>query len=301
MLQRANPRAPQPVNWRNPFTVPFCAPVPRAVVMDAKPKRGTDIVLSAVQPSVKLQIQYAKEVKALLAEMNAEIQALISKLHIRHQPLAAHDAKPLPANKFQKELEELTAKWNKKFDKRGKEISDWLTERLATSGDLRLANQLKAKGLPRIKFKMTRQQRDVMQAIVNENVGLITSIPEKYLGQVQGAVMRSVASGGDQEQLVKDIQKIYGVEKKRAEFISRDQLRKANNALQRSRQLELGVVEAIWMHSSASKTPRKTHVKANGKRYDIKKGMWDPDAKQYVMPGQLINCKCSSRPVIPGM
>jgi hypothetical protein len=39
----------------------------------------------------------------------------------------------------------------------------------------------------------------------------------------------------------------------------------------------------------------------DGKTYDVKKGMWDPTEKKYVLPGELINCRCFSRPVIEGL
>jgi len=38
----------------------------------------------------------------------------------------------------------------------------------------------------------------------------------------------------------------------------------------------------------------------DGKKYDVAKGMWDPAVREYIFPGQLINCRCFSRSVIPG-
>jgi uncharacterized protein with gpF-like domain len=55
------------------------------------------------------------------------------------------------------------------------------------------------------------------------------------------------------------------------------------------------------MHSHAGKVPRKTHVKNHGKQYDIAKGWYDPHEQQRVWPGSLINCRCFSKPVIPGL
>jgi uncharacterized protein with gpF-like domain len=54
------------------------------------------------------------------------------------------------------------------------------------------------------------------------------------------------------------------------------------------------------MHSNAGKEPRPTHVAMNGKPYDLAKGMWDSDEKEWVHPGQLINCRCTMKPVIEG-
>jgi uncharacterized protein with gpF-like domain len=63
---------------------------------------------------------------------------------------------------------------------------------------------------------------------------------------------------------------------------------------------QLGITEAIWVHSGAGKHPRPTHVAMNGKKYDVNKGMWDPAVKRWIFPGEEINCRCVSRSIIPG-
>ena len=52
------------------------------------------------------------------------------------------------------------------------------------------------------------------------------------------------------------------------------------------------------MHSHAGKEPRLSHVAANGKRFDVGKGI-SLDGK-WVQPGEEINCRCTSRAVIKG-
>jgi len=54
------------------------------------------------------------------------------------------------------------------------------------------------------------------------------------------------------------------------------------------------------VHSGAGKHPRPTHVAMNGKKYDVNIGMWDEAVKRWVYPGEGINCRCISRPVISG-
>jgi SPP1 gp7 family putative phage head morphogenesis protein len=135
---------------------------------------------------------------------------------------------------------------------------------------------------------------------VQANVSLIKSIPEEYLKQVEGAVMRSVQTGRDLGKLSKELQKKFGVSKRKAALISRDQNNKATSAFQRARQQELGITKAIWMHSHAGQEPRPSHVAMNGKEYDINKGMWDRDEQEWIFPGQLINCRCTSKSIIPG-
>jgi uncharacterized protein with gpF-like domain len=115
-------------------------------------------------------------------------------------------------------------------------------------------------------------------------------------------VMRSVQTGRDLGRLAKDLQKQFGVTKRRAALIARDQNNKATASMTRVRQVQLGITEAIWVHSGAGKHPRPTHVKAgrDSVRYDVSKGWFDPDAKQWIWPGILVNCRCVSKPVIKG-
>src|SRR6201999_310961 len=126
-----------------------------------------------------------------------------------------------------------------------------------------------------VKFKMTREMRDVLQATVHANVSLIKTIPQEHLSKVEGLVMRSVQTGRDLKSLTDGIEKIGAVTRNRAALIARDQNNKATSALTRVRQIELGIGEAIWMHSHAGKEPRPTHIAMNGKRYNIEEGMWD--------------------------
>jgi uncharacterized protein with gpF-like domain len=153
-----------------------------------------------------------------------------------------------------------------------------------------------------VKFKMTREMRDVMDATINEQVSLIRSIPQQYLTQVEGMVMRSVQTGRDLGTLTKDLQQQFGVTRRRAAFIARDQNNKATASMTRVRQVKLGITEAIWVHSGGGKHPRPTHLKAGREKtkYDVTKGWFDPAVGKWIFPGELPNCRCVSRSVVKG-
>jgi SPP1 gp7 family putative phage head morphogenesis protein len=141
--------------------------------------------------------------------------------------------------------------------------------------------------------------RDAFAASLAENVGLIRSIPAQYLQEVEGIVMRNYISGRDLKSMVSELRARYKVASNRAWLIARDQSNKANAVVQRTRQRELGITEAIWMHSHAGKTPRPTHVAMNQKRYSVEKGMWDSAVQKWIFPGEPINCRCVGRAVLP--
>ena len=141
------------------------------------------------------------------------------------------------------------------------------------------------------------------RAVVSENVNLIRSIPQKFLTDVQSQVWQSVMKGAKQSQLAQGIREKYDLSWRRAALIARDQNNKAKAVMEEARRSELGIDEAIWMHSGGGKEPRPEHVKwgAQKKRYKIREGMYSSVDGAYVWPGTAISCRCTSRSIIPGL
>jgi uncharacterized protein with gpF-like domain len=108
-----------------------------------------------------------------------------------------------------------------------------------------------------------------------------------------------VQAGRDLGYLSKELQDRYGITKRRAALIARDQNNKATAVITRVRQQELGVTECVWLHSHGGKHPRPSHVAADNKKYDVSKGMF-LDGK-WTWPGVEVNCRCVARAVIPGL
>jgi len=261
-----------------------------------RPKKSK--TLRAVSPNFAIELRYRGQLRKLIDAMNASVLFWIGRAFAANEPAIAQDA--LPASELQKEMRRLRQRWKRKVDASAPELAKWFAESVDTRSTAALKKILRDGGFT-VQFAMTRAQRDIIKATINANVSLIKSIPEKYLGQVEGMVMRSVQRGGDLATLTKDIRRQYGVTQRRAELIARDQNIKATSAMNKARRVELGLFEAIWMHSHAGKKPRPTHVAMNGKKFDIRKGMYDSHEKRYVQPGELINCRCKSKPVIPGL
>jgi len=257
------------------------------VASSVRPLKGSGAVLRPIHPSAGLEAAYRKRLTAALEEMHRSIMWWIKAAYRSNTPHLAQDE--TPAETLRKAIRKLTRRWTSRFNVLADDLASYFAQAVNERSDAALKTALKKGGFT-VEWTMTRAQRDVVGSVVNENVALIKSIPQRYLQGVEGAVMRSVQTGRDLGQLTKDLQEQFGVTKRRAALISRDQNNKATAALTRARQLEIGVEEAVWLHSHAGRSPRKAHQAMNGKTYDIKKGMWDPDEKAYVLPGELINC-----------
>ena len=180
-----------------------------------KPK---DILLPAVRPNPTTEARFRKRLKALIEEMHRSVAYWIIAQYRETPPEIAQDA--TPASELQKAMKELSTRWLKRFDDAALELAEYYTKSISKRSDAQLKAILKKSGFA-VKFRMTKAQRDIIDATVNESVSLIKSIPQKYLGDVEGAVMRSVQTGRDIGKLSATLNKTYGVTKKRATTIER--------------------------------------------------------------------------------
>ena len=258
-------------------------------------------IARAVHANRGIEAKYQKALQRMIAEMHGSVEYWITAAYRKDPPrmLAlveqAQDAAG-PSAKMKRILDELARWWTKRFEDYAPKLAEAYLQGMFKASDSAFRQALKEAGWS-VEFKMTPAVRDAFNASLEENVGLIRSIPEKYLQQVEGVVMRSYSAGRDLETMVKELKTLYPAASHRAELIARDQSNKANAVVNRARQMELGITEAIWMHSHAGKNPRPDHVAANGKRYKIAEGC--KISGVYIQPGEEINCRCTSRPVLP--
>lgn len=259
--------------------------------MSVRPK-----VARAVWPNAGLRQRYQKQMLAVIRRMAGSVEYWLEAQRKKDPPELAEDA--LPSVEMQRRYKELAARWQKHFDDMAPTVAEIFLKKQFQGTDSAMREALRTAGWT-VKFTMTPGVRDAFEASLAENVGLIRSIAHRYLGEVEGIVMRNYASGRDVTQMAKEIRTRFHVAADRAVLIARDQSNKANAVVQRARQKELGITEAIWMHSHAGKEPRRTHVAMNGKRYPVDKGMWDAEVQAFIYPGELINCRCVGRSVLP--
>jgi uncharacterized protein with gpF-like domain len=264
-----------------------------------KPKNPNDKVLRPVHPNAGLTAAYRKRLDALIEEMANSVDHWISSAYRNNEPRIAQDE--LPASALKAAIRKLTARWQRRFNEAAPKLADYYATAIEKRSSAALRSILKEAGFT-VEFKMTPAMQDIFRAAVQSNVELIKSIPRQYLTQVQGSVMRSVQTGRDLGALSKDLQEHFGVTKRRAAFIARSQNNMATASMTRARQTELGITEAIWMHSGGGKHPRPTHLAAGKSKtkYDVKVGWYDSAAGKNIFPGELPNCRCVSRAVVKG-
>lgn len=223
--------------------------------------------------------------------MNADVVNVVERVYRRNETAVLFDANP--AAIFAKLLNDLKRTYKQRFDKLASRVASTFVDNVIAHTN----RFFKKNSIPLVKLDTrSRALRTIIKATVHENVQLIKSIPVEYLKDVETDVFQSITTGRDLSTLSKDLQAKYGVARRRAELISRDQNDKATQSIALARQRDAGITEAIWRHSGAGKHPRKAHVAADGKRFDITKGLLIDG--RYIFPGQDINCRCTSQAII---
>lgn len=268
--------------------------------MTPKPK-----ILPPIHPNRGLALRYARALESLTREMAKSVQWWVTAKYRDCPPRMAdaieqaQDGAP-PAQRMKAMMQKLGTRWIDRFNAAAHALAKFHLQAMFRGTDSAFQAALRDAGWA-VKFQMTPTVNDAFQASLAENVGLIKTIPQEYLSQVEGIVMRGYAAGRDIMTMVEELKALYPKNAERARLIATDQCNKANSVVNQARQLELGITEAIWMHSHAGREPRPDHVAADGKKFKVAEGMKFPGQTQGIQPGWLINCRCTSRSILPYM
>jgi len=259
--------------------------------------------LPPVHPNLGIEAAYRRRLVALIDEMHASILYWITAAYRGYEDAAddlAIDAAPIPTASLIRKMRRLGKRWLDRFDKAAPELAAHFAKHVSERSDAALAASLRKAGIS-VRFQTTPAIRNAMAAAVGENVGLIKTIAATHFAKVEGAVLRSAAVGRDLHSLTAELADGYGVTKRRAAFIAKDQSNKLTAVVTKTRQQQAGITQAIWLHSAGGNEPRPEHIAWSGKRYEVAKGMWSEVDQEWVWPGTAINCRCVAKPVLPAL
>lgn len=147
-------------------------------------------------------------------------------------------------------------------------------------------------------------QARVMDAAVARNVGLIRSIPEELLDQVQGAVREGLARGLHVEAFTALLQERFAVAESRARLIARDQVGKVAGQLIEARSRDIGVDDYVW-RVSGSPNPdervREFHRELDGSRQKFSNPPITDKYGNRNNPGEDFQCRCTAEPAVDAL
>ena len=164
--------------------------------------------------------------------------------------------------------------------------------------------------MPTVKFDDSLATKKV-KADLRKNVEQLEDVPKKHTREIYDAALAMIEAGGDAPLLYNVLLNLDGMTKGRAGEITRTLSSKAHALTEQESRARLGITHATWMYANApcmvnpshpTDADRKqdaAHQAANGKRFEIGKGLLIDD--QWTLPGRGAGCKCVSRSVIPGL
>lgn len=253
--------------------------------------------IAPVRSNAGIEAKYYQAMHALLRRMHREILNDLAEAYKAAEPQIAQDASPLA--RLVKVMDQLTAKWRKTYDDAAEEMASRFVKSAQTYTQSSFQAELKRNGFT-VQFRPTLYVQNMVKSAINENVNLIKGMTNDHLKDIRTAVNLSVQNGRDLSSLSEMLQKQYGISRRRAAFIARDQNNKATSVINRARQTELGLKEAIWVHSSGGRHPRPDHVKAGRDKLRFSLSEGAEIGGKRIFPGEEPNCRCTWSVIIPG-
>lgn len=144
-----------------------------------------------------------------------------------------------------------------------------------------------------------------LQRWTDENVLKIKSIPTNTLNQMQQIILDGYKNGSSITSVAKQIQEEYGVTRKKAQLLARDQVATLNSQITKMQQEDAGCKHYRWSDSRDSRV-RDCHKSLNGQifSWDDPPAMWYMTKSRGIVytgrrchPGEDYCCRCIAIPV----
>lgn len=152
---------------------------------------------------------------------------------------------------------------------------------------------------------------ELLKKWVSDNVDLIKTIPHTSLDKMKEIVYDNYMKGATTTDIVKAVQKQYGMDKRHARLIARDQVAKLNAAITQYQQRDVGVEQYKWLTSRDERVRKgdkmakgvidpmgDNHARLEGKifRWDTPP-LVDRKRRRACHPGEDYQCRCCAIPV----
>lgn len=264
------------------------------MMIQTKTKSGNGIALKPFKAPVAVGLEYQRHLVKMVQELNKAVYKALSSTYAEFESQIAKDANPVIQLNFT--MKKVFDKYTAIFKKRGQSLADRFISTIDKYNYRHFEQQLRTLAITIKPDNNYIGALNVNKALISDNVDLITNLSEKQQEQIHGDIMRSIAKGGNLQEMEANLRKRGIQTEKRARRIARDQLFKATGAIDNQRKLDNGITHSIWKHSHGDKIPRRSHLAADGKVFDNRKGCLIDG--EYIYAGQLVNCTCYAIPYI---
>ena len=277
-------------------------PTTRKIVRPPVDERGG--VGGALRPAISIADDMARPVRVLIDRMAKEIKREL--IAVFHETGMDHSHGMDAADgsiRSRVVLNKLQDKWAPRFNRLSKKIVDRMISRVLKNSAVTLGMSLRqiSKNFEVDTSFIDERLKQVISASTQEAANLIKLIPQNYLADVQGAVMRSITTGRGMKDLVPYLNEKYDGNIRWARNVAMDQTRKAYSNVNAARLQAIGVQSFVWIHTGGGAHPRKDHIAMSGKeyRYDalpVIGVMYGKEVRG--KPGDLPFCRCIMKPIL---
>lgn len=269
--------------------------------------------LRALESNRGLAIAAGKRIRAIVNQFEKAYKKEALKIAAKYCKNEVQDAAiSVVPSELEIALAALAAKQSMGLGSNAKQVSRWYCRQLLRNISADQKRALKKAGISTawLKQKWTVQivrgqyvAPSVAAKIpeqVEANAALITKLCERSAQRVQNAIAEGISKGYNLSRLTEKINSLENMDEARAARVALDQSCKLNQFIQVENSKALGVKEGIWVHVPGQYESRASHMKMNGQKFDLEKGMYDPDVEDYIQPGELPYCRCCFKAILPG-
>jgi SPP1 gp7 family putative phage head morphogenesis protein len=253
-------------------------------------------------PSAAIRSWYESAMNSVVAAMLQDYRDQVREA-LEHPEVEEFYAEDAADSVFQRVMRRLNKKWSEVFTGFAQKYAAAFVERVDEHSKSSVFFSLSAAGVNQPTMTYNKNVAATLGASKDFNHTLITNVQKEVHEKIYSAVMLSLTSPNPEEQGASGIQnalrEVGTFAKKRVELITRDQTSKLYSALSDERLRQNGVDHFEWMHSSAGKVPRQTHLDKDGKVFALDDPeLWTGPKADQGPPGWAINCRCRKRPII---
>ena len=272
--------------------------------MDARKRRSPSFkTMEGVKYSTSNTTYYYKLLRKMLVWMHEEFERTVihglETKSMTEKIVSIRDESP--NEKYKKMLALFNKKLRAKYPR--KVIEKLVRRALKRSSDYsqrEFNRKLKSFGLDLSKGEnVLKKYSSYMSTVVEENIMLVKNLQDEQAKRLKSVVLRGLREGIAVNRLAGDIRKSLGIARRRATLIARTETHKLTQQLADYRASEVGFEEGVWTAVMDNRTSSQ-HAKFNGRRFNLKKGIWDPKTQSWNWPGRRPNCRCRTRYLVPG-
>ena len=188
-------------------------------------------------------------------------------------------------------IDGLRSEWRDAFDTEEERNKRRFNEAVRSSIGIDLGAVIQAEGIG-----------NTIDAAVLRNVGLVRGLSQDVAKRLSAKLLDALTRGLNNREIEKIITTEFGMARRRAKLIARDQAASFNGDLNRIRQTAMGVTEYVWSTS----LDERVRGNPEGRYPNARPSHWDREGKTFKWssppsdghPGQPINCRCTARAVI---